>query len=111
MHGVGFVECLELFARDEQTAAVVLVGEIGGDDEERAAEFVAIVRQAGASRTSRASRRRPGKRMGHAGAIISGGTGTAAAKKQVLEEAGVPVAAEPGRGRRTGARSPRPGVR
>jgi succinyl-CoA synthetase alpha subunit len=95
VHGVGFVECLELFARDEQTATVVLVGEIGGDDEERAAEFVrgsfakpVVAYLAGFSAP-------PGKRMGHAGAIISGGSGTASAKKQVLEQAGVPVAASP----------------
>ena len=95
VHGVGFVECLELFARDEQTAAVVLVGEIGGDDEERAAESVrdafakpVVAYLAGFSAP-------PGKRMGHAGAIISGGSGMASAKKQVLEQAGVPVAASP----------------
>ena len=95
VHGVGFVECLELFAADEQTEAVVLVGEIGGDDEERAAAYVCasfgkpvVAYLAGFSAP-------PGKRMGHAGAIISGGSGTASAKKQVLEEAGVPVAASP----------------
>ena len=95
VHGVGFVECLERFAADEQTEAVVLVGEIGGDDEERAAaclragfEKPAVAYLAGFSAP-------PGKRMGHAGAIISGDSGTAEAKKQALEEAGVPVAASP----------------
>jgi len=95
VHGLGFVECLEMFAADEQTEAVVLVGEIGGDDEERAAEYIrggfpkpVVAYLAGFSAP-------PGKRMGHAGAIVSGGSGTAAAKKQALEEAGVPVAASP----------------
>jgi succinyl-CoA synthetase alpha subunit len=96
VHGVGFVECLELFAHDPQTAAVVLVGEIGGDDEERAAVYVrerfakpVVAYLAGFSAP-------PGRRMGHAGAIISGGAGTASAKRQALEEAGVPVASSPG---------------
>ena len=95
VHGVGFVERLERFAADERTAAVVLVGEIGGDDEERAAAYVrdkvdkpVVAYLAGFSAP-------PGKRMGHAGAIISGGAGTASAKKKVLEEAGVPVASSP----------------
>jgi len=95
VHGIGFLECLELFARDPKTAAVVLVGEIGGDDEERAAAVVrggyakpVVAYLAGFSAP-------PGKRMGHAGAIISGGSGTARAKQQALAGAGVPVAASP----------------
>jgi succinyl-CoA synthetase alpha subunit len=95
VHGIGFLECLELFARDPKTAAVVLVGEIGGDDEERAAAVVrggyakpVVAYLAGFSAP-------PGKRMGHAGAIISGGSGTASAKQQALAGAGVPVAASP----------------
>ena len=95
VHGVGFVECLERFAADERTAAVVLVGEIGGDDEERAAAYVrdkvdkpVVAYLAGFSAP-------PGKRMGHAGAIVSGAAGTASTKKKVLEEAGVPVASSP----------------
>jgi succinyl-CoA synthetase alpha subunit len=95
VHGVGFVECLKMFAADAQTEAVVLVGEIGGDDEERAAAYVragyfkpVVAYLAGFSAP-------PGKRMGHAGAIVSGGSGTAAAKKEALEAAGVPVAASP----------------
>ena len=111
VHGVGFVECLELFARDEQTAAVVLVGEIGGDDEERAAAFVRdVVRQAG-RRVPRgllgAARQAHGPRRGdHLGRLGHGerqeagpGTGRRAGR------------GEPGRGRRTGARGARPGVR
>ena len=95
IHGVGFVECLERFEADDETEAVVLVGEIGGDDEERAAAFVqdhvskpVVAYLAGFSAP-------PGKRMGHAGAIISGGSGTAAAKKAALEAADIPVATSP----------------
>lgn len=95
VHGVGFTECLDLFACDAQTAAIVLVGEIGGDDEELAAARVAagypkpvVAYLAGYSAP-------PGRRMGHAGAIVAGGAGTAQAKRQALEEAGVPVAAQP----------------
>jgi succinyl-CoA synthetase alpha subunit len=95
IHGVGFLECLELFEADQETEAIVLIGEIGGDDEERAAEFVrehvsrpvvAYIAGFGAP---------PGKRMGHAGAIVEGSSGTAAEKKTALEAAGVPVAAAP----------------
>ncbi|HQG04112.1 MAG TPA: succinate--CoA ligase subunit alpha [Thermoleophilia bacterium] len=95
VHGIGFVECLELFAGDPQTAAVVLVGEIGGDDEERAAARIrdgfakpVVAYLAGFSAP-------PGRRMGHAGAIVTGASGTASAKKAALEEAGVAVAASP----------------
>lgn len=93
--GTTFVDILRLFADDEQTAAVVLIGEIGGNDEERAAEFigngfpkpvVAFV----AGRTAPAD-----KRMGHAGAIISGASGTAAGKVQALTDVGVRVAESP----------------
>jgi succinyl-CoA synthetase alpha subunit len=95
VHGVGFIECLELFEADEQTDAVVLVGEIGGDDEERAAAFVAehvtkpvVAYIAGFEAPA-------GKRMGHAGAIVSGGAGTAAAKAEALAAAGIAVARRP----------------
>ena len=95
VHGLGFVECLDLFEADDETEAVVLIGEIGGRDEEAAAEHVrehiskpvvAYVAGFGAP---------PGKRMGHAGAIIEGSSGTAAGKKAALEAAGIPVAAAP----------------
>jgi succinyl-CoA synthetase alpha subunit len=95
VHGVGFVECLELFETDPDTRVVVLVGEIGGDDEERAAECVhahmtkpVVAYLAGFTAP-------PGRTMGHAGAIISGGSGTASAKAAALEAAGVAVARRP----------------
>jgi succinyl-CoA synthetase alpha subunit len=89
--GLDFVDLLALFEKDPQTEAVVLIGEIGGTAEEEAAEFyranmkkpiVAFV----AGKTAP-----PGRRMGHAGAIISGGSGTAAQKVKFLEEAGIKV--------------------
>jgi succinyl-CoA synthetase alpha subunit len=95
VHGLGYLECLDLFEADDDTEAVVLIGEIGGRDEEAAAEYVrehiskpvvAYVAGFGAP---------PGKRMGHAGAIIEGSSGTAAEKKAALEAAGIPVAAAP----------------
>ena len=93
--GTTFVDTLRLFADDDQTEAVVLIGEIGGNDEEHAADFikhnfskpvVAFI----AGRTAPAD-----KRMGHAGAIISGGSGTAAGKVEALTEVGVRVADSP----------------
>lgn len=93
--GTGFVEALELFEKDGKTEAVVLIGEIGGRAEEEASRFikekmskpvVAFV----AGRTAP-----EGRRMGHAGAIISGGKGTASEKVRILEEAGVKVAPSP----------------
>jgi succinyl-CoA synthetase alpha subunit len=90
--GTAFVDVLEMFQNDPETEAIVMIGEIGGDDEEVAAEFVkanVTKPMAGfiAGRTAP-----PGKRMGHAGAIISGGSGTAAGKIAALEDAGVAVA-------------------
>jgi succinyl-CoA synthetase alpha subunit len=95
VHGVGFVECLELFERDEETRLVVLVGEIGGDDEERAAAFAAGHMSTPVVAYLAGFTAPPGKRMGHAGAIVSGGSGTAAAKAAALEAAGIPVARRP----------------
>jgi succinyl-CoA synthetase alpha subunit len=95
VHGVGFIDCLERFEADPETRAVVLVGEIGGNDEELAAEFVrehtskpVVAYLAGFTAP-------PGKTMGHAGAIVSGSAGTAAAKAEALEAAGIAVAREP----------------
>ncbi|MAE71457.1 MAG: succinate--CoA ligase subunit alpha [Gemmatimonadetes bacterium] len=93
--GTSFIDCLDAFERDEKTKAVAMIGEIGGDEEERAARFVAerMTKPVAAYIAGRAAP--PGKRMGHAGAIISGGSGTAAAKVEALEAAGVSVAVLP----------------
>jgi succinyl-CoA synthetase alpha subunit len=93
--GTGFVEALTLFQDDPQTEAIVLVGEIGGADEERAAAFIAegvtkpvVAYVAGFTAP-------PGKRMGHAGAIITGSKGTAQAKAEAFEAVGVRVGRNP----------------
>jgi succinyl-CoA synthetase alpha subunit len=95
VHGLGFIQALERFERDPETGLVVLIGEIGGDDEERAAAFVrdrmtkpVVAYIAGFTAP-------PGKRMGHAGAIVTGSSGTAAAKAEALEAVGVRVGRTP----------------
>jgi succinyl-CoA synthetase alpha subunit len=95
VHGIGFVESLERFEADDDTDLVVMIGEIGGDDEERAAAFVqdriakpVVAYIAGFTAP-------PGKRMGHAGAIITGSAGTAQAKSDALEAVGVKVGRTP----------------
>jgi succinyl-CoA synthetase alpha subunit len=95
IHGLGFVECLDLFEQDPLTEAILMVGEIGGDAEERAAEHIAahigkpvVAYIAGVTAPS-------GKRMGHAGAIVSGGAGTAEGKYRALAEAGVATTRSP----------------
>jgi succinyl-CoA synthetase alpha subunit len=95
IHGTSFVDCLELFERDAQTRAVVMIGEIGGSAEEEAAEFVRSNMTKPVAAFIAGATAPPGKRMGHAGAIISGGRGTAAEKRAALEKAGIPVAASP----------------
>lgn len=97
IQGMDFIDCLALFADDPQTEGVILVGEIGGEAEERAAEFIAsgfnkpvVGYIAGATAPE-------GKRMGHAGAVISGGSGTAEGKFAALEAAGVHVVRDPTR--------------
>ncbi len=95
INGTSFLDVLEMFEDDPHTDRVVLIGEIGGSDEERASEYIADhmtkpVVAFIAGRTAPA-----GKRMGHAGAIVEGGSGTAEAKIQALQDAGVKVAAYP----------------
>ncbi|MFN2338625.1 MAG: succinate--CoA ligase subunit alpha, partial [Gammaproteobacteria bacterium] len=95
IQGLNFVDCLELFEADRQTKGIILVGEIGGNAEERAAEYIkAKVRKPVVAYIAGVTAPK-GKRMGHAGAIISGGSGTAAAKINALEAAGVRVARSP----------------
>lgn len=93
--GTDFVEILAMFQEDPATDSVVLIGEIGGSAEERAATYIAehVTKPVVGFVAGRTAP--PGKRMGHAGAIISGGMGTAAEKVRALEEAGVPVASHP----------------
>jgi succinyl-CoA synthetase alpha subunit len=90
--GLGFIDYLELFEDDDQTEAVVLVGEIGGTAEERAAEYVKASMSTPVVSFIVGRTAPPGKRMGDAGAIISGGSGTAEAKVEALTENGIPVA-------------------
>jgi succinyl-CoA synthetase alpha subunit len=93
--GTDFVTLLEMFEKDPGTTGVVLIGEIGGEDEERAARFIqeSMKKPVVAFISGRTAP--PEKRMGHAGAIVSGGHGTAQAKVTALREAGVPVADRP----------------
>ena len=95
VRGLNFIDCLELFEQDPQTEGIIMVGEIGGTDEEAAARHIAahvtkpvVAYIAGVTAP-------PGKRMGHAGAIISGGEGTAEAKYAALEEANVHTVRSP----------------
>ncbi len=93
--GTSFIEVLDLFAADDETDAVVLIGEIGGEDEERAAEHIARTMSKPVAAFVAGRTAPPGRRMGHAGAIISGGAGTAESKRAALREAGVRVADSP----------------
>ncbi|MGQ9627064.1 MAG: succinate--CoA ligase subunit alpha [Anaerolineae bacterium] len=93
--GSNFIDVLQLFEDDPLTEQVVLIGEIGGDDEERAASFIASQMSKPVTAFIAGRTAPPGKRMGHAGAIIEGGTGTAAEKIASFERVGVPVARYP----------------
>jgi succinyl-CoA synthetase alpha subunit len=90
--GTSFVDVLEMFQADEETEAIVLIGEIGGTDEETAARYITELVTKPVVGFIAGRTAPPGKRMGHAGAIISGGQGTAADKIKALEYAGVRVA-------------------
>lgn len=93
--GLKFIDCLELFKQDDETKGVVLIGEIGGNDEELAAEYIKENFDKPVVGFIAGLTAPPGKRMGHAGAIVSGGTGTAAEKIEAFEAVGVRVAREP----------------
>lgn len=94
--GTNFVDCLKAFNEDEQTKAVVLIGEIGGLAEQRAAKFIKEEFNKPVVAFIAGKTAPPGKRMGHAGAIIAGSRGTAAEKERTLREAGVLVCESPG---------------
>jgi succinyl-CoA synthetase alpha subunit len=95
VHGIGFIEALERFEADPDTDLVVLIGEIGGDDEERAAAFVGELMRTPVVGYIAGFTAPPGKRMGHAGAIVTGSSGTAKAKAEALEAVGVKVGRTP----------------
>jgi len=95
VHGVGFIEALSLFEADAGTDLMIMTGEIGGDDEERAANYIASNVAKPVVAYIAGFEAPPGKRMGHAGAIVTGSQGTAAAKAEALEAVGVTVARTP----------------
>ena len=95
VNGTNFIDVLAMFEDDPDTDKVVLLGEIGGNDEEKAAEFIATKMTKPVAAFIAGQTAPPGKRMGHAGAIIQSGAGTAADKIKALEEAGVRVAKHP----------------
>ena len=95
VNGTNFIDVLALFEADPHTNRVVLIGEIGGTDEEKAAAFIDTEMTKPVTSFIAGQTAPPGKRMGHAGAIIEGGAGTASDKVHALEAAGVRVARNP----------------
>jgi succinyl-CoA synthetase alpha subunit len=93
--GLNFIECLAMFEADDETEAIIMVGEIGGADEEAAADYIKSHVSKPVAGYIAGQTAPKGKRMGHAGAIISGGSGRAEDKMLALEKAGVVVASSP----------------
>jgi succinyl-CoA synthetase alpha subunit len=93
--GTTFIDCLEAFEADPETRAVIMIGEIGGSEEEKAAEFIGARMTKPVVAYIAGVTAPPGKKMGHAGAIISGSQGTAQAKMEALRKAGARVAQNP----------------